>query len=321
MKTIKVKIRTLTPLWTGDADRKCSKIKETGIIGSLRWWYEALVRGLGGYACDPTSEKRCKLDQKKFQKAIKDGKSIQEALDEQICPACQLFGCTGWSRGFRLEINGVHPDDIEKGSGPMAGLMSNSVFYFNFILDSVFLSYLNSEQKWLLKKTLWIIENYGAIGGRTTWKPDGGWGTDYGLIKIENYGEIRKWDSLLEMNQVKNWLEKNKRKLEKENDYEWFNFKFYWIVKGRYLNRQQMNKTVKRDPNTGRYTRNAGEFDRWLGGEIGTTKKIFSFKNQKKVFGYVRNLEEIKEIRRRLESVLYHSINFRTGEEILEELK
>ncbi|RLG29077.1 type III-B CRISPR module RAMP protein Cmr1, partial [Methanosarcinales archaeon] len=40
-------IRTLTPIWTGDADGKCTEIKETGIIGSMRWWYEAIVRGLG----------------------------------------------------------------------------------------------------------------------------------------------------------------------------------------------------------------------------------------------------------------------------------
>ena len=63
-----IKIRTLTPLWTGDVDRECKSIKETGIIGSLRWWYEALVRGLGGYACDPTSDRKCiyEGDIKKF---------------------------------------------------------------------------------------------------------------------------------------------------------------------------------------------------------------------------------------------------------------
>ena len=103
---LKVKIRTLTPLWTGDIDRECKSIKETEIIGSLRWWYEALVRGLGGYACDPTSDdpryKKCELKQDKFNKAIKSGKSVQEALDEQICPACQLFGCTGWKKDLEL---------------------------------------------------------------------------------------------------------------------------------------------------------------------------------------------------------------------------
>ncbi|MHC1568694.1 MAG: type III-B CRISPR module RAMP protein Cmr1 [Candidatus Syntropharchaeia archaeon] len=100
-----LKIKTLTPLWTGDVDRECKRIKETGIIGSLRWWYEALVRGLGGYACDPTSERRCEL------------RSVQEALDEQICPACQLFGCTGWSRRFKSKIVDIPLGNLNFFSG------------------------------------------------------------------------------------------------------------------------------------------------------------------------------------------------------------
>jgi len=226
---MEVKIRTLTPIWTGDVERECNKVKETGIIGSLRWWYEALVRGFGGYACDPTSERRCELDQKRFKKAIREGKSIQEALDEQICPVCQLFGCTGWSRRFRLEVGGVRENDIEKGKGSTAGLKSNKTIYFKFN----FLSDLSHEQKWLFKKTLWVIENYGAIGGRTTWKPDGKWGTDYGLIKIEDCGEIKKWDTPSDISQVKKWLKENKTMLNKENNSNWFNFKFYWIVEGK----------------------------------------------------------------------------------------
>jgi len=84
MKEFTVKIKSLTPLWTGDADRKNTTLRETGIIGSLRWWYEALIRGLGGTACDPTDTK-C------------EGKNH--------CDACELFGCTGWARKFKLEIN------------------------------------------------------------------------------------------------------------------------------------------------------------------------------------------------------------------------
>ncbi|MHC1636513.1 MAG: hypothetical protein ACXQTS_07880, partial [Candidatus Methanospirareceae archaeon] len=75
-------------------------------------------------------------------------------------------------------------------------------------------------------------------------------GADYGLIKIEDYGEIEKWDALSNVDQVKNWLEENKRKLRKKNEFDWFNLKFYWVVEGKYLNRQQMNKIVRRDPNT-----------------------------------------------------------------------
>ncbi|HDN83662.1 MAG TPA: type III-B CRISPR module RAMP protein Cmr1 [Candidatus Altiarchaeales archaeon] len=108
-----VKIKPLTPIWTGDVKRKNTELRETGIIGSLRWWYEALIRGLGGRACDPTSDSKCNLDQKKFKKAIREGKSIQNTLSELICPACQLFGCTGWSRKFIL-----HVDSLNKSFAP-----------------------------------------------------------------------------------------------------------------------------------------------------------------------------------------------------------
>lgn len=88
-----ITLKTLTPLWTGGVDQTCDRLHETGLIGSLRWWYEALVRGLGGYACDPTAEGRCEYDPKK-----------NVPPEKQLCMACYLFGCTGWARRFRLQI-------------------------------------------------------------------------------------------------------------------------------------------------------------------------------------------------------------------------
>ena len=46
MNKYTVKIKALTPIWTGDADGKNTTLRETGIIGSIRWWHEALIRGL-----------------------------------------------------------------------------------------------------------------------------------------------------------------------------------------------------------------------------------------------------------------------------------
>jgi len=86
---MKITIQTLTPLWTGGAGQTCDRLHETGLIGSLRWWYEALVRGLGGYACDPT-EQTCIYDTDKSHNGL--------------CLGCQTFGATGWSRRFRLDV-------------------------------------------------------------------------------------------------------------------------------------------------------------------------------------------------------------------------
>ncbi|MDD3632569.1 MAG: type III-B CRISPR module RAMP protein Cmr1 [Candidatus Cloacimonetes bacterium] len=96
MEKYTLKIKTLTPIWTGNANKKNTTLRETGIIGNLRWWYEAIIRGLGLTACDPT----------KTQCNIKNH-----------CDACELFGCTGWSRKFRLEVdfNQIIPE-IEIGT-------------------------------------------------------------------------------------------------------------------------------------------------------------------------------------------------------------
>ena len=275
-----IKIRTLTPLWTGDVDRECKSIKETGIIGSLRWWYEALVRGLGGYACDPTSDRKCELKQDKFNEAIKSGKSIQGALDEQICPACQLFGCTGWSRKFRVEITVEEVFRADPSQG-FEGILK---------LHLLEIKTIREEEKWLLKKIFEIIGKYGSIGGRTTRKPQRSEtiGKDYGLISVENI-EI---ETKASKNDVESWLLHNKRKLSpKNNNEEWPNFKFFFFVQNKFLWRSQMKKLMEEIPFLHGQKRTKDS--------PGKSKRIFSFKAGR-IWGYAKNDEMLKEIENKL---------------------
>ena len=39
-EAVTITLRTLPPLWTGGADGMSDRLHATGIIGSLRWWYE-----------------------------------------------------------------------------------------------------------------------------------------------------------------------------------------------------------------------------------------------------------------------------------------
>jgi hypothetical protein len=80
-----ITLKTLTPLWTGDANRECRELKESGILGSLRWWAEVVLVALGAKVCDPL-ETKCQ--------------------DRKHCSACHLFGCTGWRKRFRLDFRG-----------------------------------------------------------------------------------------------------------------------------------------------------------------------------------------------------------------------
>lgn len=157
---MEVKIRTLTPLWTGDINRKGKIPRESGIIGSLRWWYEVLVRGLGGYACDPTDTNSCRLP----VSSDKDEKTINVS---KLCPACQLFGCSGWSRKFILRLS-TDQDKGDKHNGIPIDTEISIMF--------TELKKITETELYLLNKTLEIIEKYGALGGKIT--------KGYGVIEI-----------------------------------------------------------------------------------------------------------------------------------------
>ncbi len=89
MGSLKIKLRTITPLWTGGTNGQADRLHMTSIVGSLRWWYEVLVRGLNGRACDP-SKHSCRYDLKEPYSGL--------------CDVCKVFGATGWARRFRLSI-------------------------------------------------------------------------------------------------------------------------------------------------------------------------------------------------------------------------
>ena len=183
MRKFTVEIKPLTPIWTGDADKKVTTLRETGIIGSLRWWYEALVRGYGGSACDPTEKNKnskCELKEKKFKELLKSEKSIKKALDKSgICSACQLFGCTGWSRRFRLEVDYKEEkiplffvssfksnrkwlvDNITKEQNEI--LWSKDPIKLNFIHMS---NGKDSEIEDIIKALILIISRYGGLGAK-----------------------------------------------------------------------------------------------------------------------------------------------------------
>ncbi len=96
-----IKLRALTPIWTGGVGGEMDRFHETGLMGSLRWWYEAIVRGLGGAVCDPKSD-----------------------IDHSACPVCQLFGATGLRRAFRLQIDAPQPRHPYDDNDPTVKLPS-----------------------------------------------------------------------------------------------------------------------------------------------------------------------------------------------------
>ena len=101
---MELEVRTLTPLWTGGVEAgKMDRIQETGIIGSLRWWFEVFVRGFGGMVNDPTKDERSGFDSEKYKKSQATDERAR-LRDAGLCDVSQVFGATGWCRRFRLTI-------------------------------------------------------------------------------------------------------------------------------------------------------------------------------------------------------------------------
>lgn len=140
-------LQALTDIWTGDArtaqSKEANRLIPTGLLGSVRWWFEVLVRGLGGAPCDPSAnQKSCLGDQ-----------------DDQHCVVCELFGCTGWARKFRFDLrdarDGVITSQLAKGA--------------TFQLRFTPLRSVRAEEWALLELTLRVISEF-AQCFRPDWK-------------------------------------------------------------------------------------------------------------------------------------------------------
>jgi CRISPR-associated protein Cmr1 len=69
---------------------------ETGILGSLRWWMEAIARGHGIAVPDP----------------VVDAPRYQAKRPEALDPVSRIFGATDWRRVFRLTIHNARQERI-----------------------------------------------------------------------------------------------------------------------------------------------------------------------------------------------------------------
>lgn len=290
---MEIELKALTPLWMGGVDQQPDRVHETGLIGSLRWWYEALVRGLGGFACDPTDEYRCP-DQ--------NGKH---------CVVCELFGCTGWARKFRLQV-------LDGQGRLIQGQLERNR---DFKLKFFDMREMEVEEKWLLVKAIWIAAQYGALGGKTTLKPQQRpkVGDDYGIVLCT------KTDSTTATcTTVENYLRNSHwhHAQTKLPDLRWFFF-----LKGGLLWRRQINKLIGLAED-GKPLKSPDDIQMFLQGRRGqgeqnaVSKKIFSFRaDGGRLWGYARDREMRDEIIKRIKQEL-SSGNYtaKTGEEVLNEL-
>ena len=145
-----VQIQPLTPIWTGNmnghADRELCL---SGLMGSLRWWWEILERGVS--ARIPNIDQ---LDQKNAD------------------PVSKVFGLTGQRRAFRMLIgrSALTPAPINKRVRPegtqRGWFFPSDAQKGDFQLEIISLRRKDHEEfvdPWLIAELLGFISKFGAI--------------------------------------------------------------------------------------------------------------------------------------------------------------
>ncbi|OGF68320.1 MAG: type III-B CRISPR module RAMP protein Cmr1 [Candidatus Fischerbacteria bacterium RBG_13_37_8] len=205
-----ISLKIKTPLWTGDIDGRSDSLQSTGIIGSLRWWIETILRGMDKFACDPVDNNS--------GNSIKRCPALKENNHDiaQYCPACLIFGATGKRRMFKLRMNGGTETSIGliniKPNGRNRGWFLGRGLVGNINLDII--PFEKDFDENIILVPLTIASKYGAIGAKTQ--------HGYGIFEFENYPEIR-FDSFKET--LKAVLKKEgieKLKIEERNGGENF---------------------------------------------------------------------------------------------------
>ena len=296
--------KALTDLWTGSVDRKADRLVRTGLLGSIRWWFEVLVRGLGGGACDP-SDTKCE--------------------DRNHCVVCEFFGCTGWGRKFRFDVldesNKNKAIQIRKGK--------------TFSLRFTPFRPIRHEECALLDATLHLIAKYGAICGRTVYKPSDEpdrknkqHHKDYGLVEVSRDPQSKR----ISLEALKTYVSASQWREIDHKDFAWASLKHFWCVNGKYLGRQSINSSSfnqvigrKELKKQGQHMANGNDrVTKWLAGSQQESKKVFSFKNKPRTFGFVKPvLIDFTAMEQKLENPNVWGKNgwdFRTGEKIINKL-
>jgi len=185
-REMSVRVNIKTPIWTGDVDTKSYTIQTTGIVGSLRWWTETLIRALGKFACDPTGDSRCPKEEKtdKVQKK------------EKYCPACLIFGATGRRRIFRLDITGGMKVPFHESINIRPFGRTHGWYFGPGVIGTLNMEIIPLDENFdenLILFPLLVASKLGAIGAKTQ--------HGYGVVELEGL-------SNLSLNNFKTALEK-----------------------------------------------------------------------------------------------------------------
>lgn len=344
-------LEALTDLWTGSVqlDEQKGQLREqivpdrlitTSVLGSIRWWFEVVVRGLGGSACDPTHNKENKAG---------PCPAIRKKPHEpgHHCVVCELFGCTGWARKFRFDV--LH----QNGNPQQRQIKAGQSFQLQFTP----LRPIDDKEWALLDLTLRLIAEYGAIGGKTVYKPteepdrqppQQQHHQDFGLVELTFPPRVCAFTE----HELQRFVSQQQWRRLNHGSFGWASVQNFWCVSGWHLSREDtdhssFNRVLGREESkkcrdceqvhnppqkcgkTNRHPRRRSDqnptnnLENCLAGGRAESKKVFSFKSPesaRRTFGFVHLKDKLNEMRRRLKEKAWADLKddeFVTGDEIL----
>lgn len=110
MHNTTIVLKTVTPLWTGDAWAENKEIKPQSFLGALRFWFEVYCYAVGIKVGDYKTEKiNAKEFAEEVEGLVKRGIPVRQArrkaLSRKISLPSQIFGCNGYKGLFNVKIN------------------------------------------------------------------------------------------------------------------------------------------------------------------------------------------------------------------------
>lgn len=117
--TLTYTIQSLSPIVTGDYDRRNTELLATGLLGSLRYQYW-LIKAMEAWQEGKTTNKKpayppYSADFSPDKKIRDKNERLLKALGD-VGPVVGLFGGTGWKRMFRLDITDPVPGAVQPAS-------------------------------------------------------------------------------------------------------------------------------------------------------------------------------------------------------------
>ncbi|MBO8141203.1 MAG: type III-B CRISPR module RAMP protein Cmr1 [Firmicutes bacterium] len=317
-------LTALTDIWTGSISLREDKkggsgqdsvqivpdrLVTTGLLGSIRWWFEVLVRGLGGAPC-----------------GLDDEPDTRKEPDEpgHHCVVCELFGCTGWARKFRFDVL------AEDGKAQQNQITKDNPFRIRFTP----LRPVRDEEWALLDLTLRLIADYGAIGGKTSLKPSGAKNPkryfrprNFGFVRIKHRPSVPR----LTEYRLRAYVTDPRWRYPKQEGFSWASLDHVWCVKARYHARQDrtkstFNRVTEQPEKEWRSSHGDSRLARRETGSEGDRerKNVFSFKEPQaqRSFGFVRHPREFEATQQLLREVWkdLRTDDFLTGDAIIRKL-